>query len=68
MEFYYDKIHKEVKVPCQKRRARRLAKEDVLREYTVPIGQALLDHDEERFAFYILEAAQWIEEWEKERE
>ena len=39
-----------------------------MRDYVVPIGTALMEHDEVRFAYYILEAAAWIEQWEKKEQ
>lgn len=68
MDNNYGKIHTELTIPRHKRRANAITREDVLRDYVVPIGTALMEHDEVRFAYYILEAAAWIEQWEKKEQ
>lgn len=65
MEFSYDKIHRDLPVPKLKSRAKKIAKAGILDDYVTPIGEALLEQDDERFAFYVLEAAEWVRQVEE---
>jgi len=67
MDYPYTKIHGKLKISCHKRRAKRAAKLRHLREYIEPLLSAIYEHDDERLAFYILEAAAWLEEQEQKR-
>ena len=64
MKFAYDQIHEDLSIPRIKSRAKKIAKTGVLSDYVTPIGEALLQQDDERFAFYVLEAAEWIRQFE----